>query len=379
MLIRPPGLTISDASPFANDKLGRIESAERLTNLLERVKPPFVLAIEGKYGSGKTTFIEMWNSHLKTKGFRSLYFNAWEADFTSDPLVAFMGEIDAEMTRLLGVSESDTGRREAWEKIKKLGGYLTKRAIPVGLKLATAGIIDADSFTEQSLANLFSDIAKEQIEKYDATKNSIKDFKKRLGEFIKDVYSSQATPTRPLVFFVDELDRCRPTYAIELLERIKHFFSIEEIIFVLALDKAQLFSSIRSVYGGDLDVDGYLRRFIDLEYRLPSPTTADFLGLSISRLKIQELLPRTNIEAYPHNLDLGIETFRSLSEVFGLSLRVQEQCFGRTCCDSYDRRTWHDSPFPTHGIIGTPSERSTSIRRCNEWNQIGSGCAGIDR
>ena len=74
-----------------------------------------------------------------------------------------------------------------------------------------------------------------------------------------------------MVFFVDELDRCRPTYAVELLERIKHLFEVDNIVFVLALSTGQLESSIRSLYGDGLDAPGYLRRFIDLEYPLREP------------------------------------------------------------------------------------------------------------
>jgi len=242
MLVRPPKLSVSEEDPFAADKLGRVVSANRLTHLLERVKPPFVLAIDAKYGDGKTTFIQMWMVHLKAKGFRCLYFNAWEADFTSDPLIAFIGEMDAAISRMLGDSDSSTATRKVWKEVKEKGAYLAKRAIPVVAKIATAGILDLDNFTEQSLADLSADIAKEQIEKYDATKNAIKDFKTRLGELIKSLNPSQTSPALPLVFFVDELDRCRPPYAIELLERIKHFFGIEEIVFVLAVEGSTPFS-----------------------------------------------------------------------------------------------------------------------------------------
>ncbi len=244
MRIRANRRTVGESDPFADDRLDRRESAVRLTYLLEKADTPFVLAIDANYGNGKTTFIQMWRAHLKANGFHSLYFNAWEADFTSDPLIAFIGEMGTEITSILGEKSRSPKLRKAWEKVKKSGAYLAKRAIPVGVKIGTAGVLDLDNFTEQSLANLTAEVAKEQIEKYEAIKRRIKEFKEQLGELIKGLNSSDQKPPRPLVFFIDEMDRCRPTYAIELLERIKHFFDVEGIVFVLAMDKTQLGHSI---------------------------------------------------------------------------------------------------------------------------------------
>jgi predicted KAP-like P-loop ATPase len=73
----------------------------------------------------------------------------------------------------------------------------------------------------------------------------------------------------PLVFFIDEMDRCRPDFAIALLERIKHLFNVNRVVFVLAVDRAQLNESVKALYGLNANPDGYLRRFIDLAYSLP--------------------------------------------------------------------------------------------------------------
>jgi hypothetical protein len=329
MQIKPRKRTIPDGDPFGDDRLGRKESAVRLTYLLERAETPFVLALDAKYGNGKTTFIEMWRAQLKAQGYYSLYFNAWEADFTSDPLIAFIGEMDAEIARVVSANSSSAKLGDAWKMVKESGIYLAKRALPVGLKIVTAGALDFESFTEQSLAKLAETVAKEQIEKYDAIKNRIKEFKERLGAFIKDLNSLQQKPLRPLVFFIDEMDRCRPTYAIELLERIKHFFDVEGIVFILAMDKTQLGHSIRSVYGTGIDVDGYLRRFIDLEYRFPPLKLEKFITLQVSQFKISEILQKLHQSDIVRSLQLAMNTFQGLAESFSLDLRVQEQCFAR--------------------------------------------------
>jgi hypothetical protein len=72
------------------------------------------------------------------------------------------------------------------------------------------------------------------------------------------------------VILIDELDRCRPTYAIEMLEAIKHWFCVPNVVFVLAMDREQLSHSIRAVYGQGFDVDGYFLRFFHLLEQMPS-------------------------------------------------------------------------------------------------------------
>ena len=70
---------------------------------------------------------------------------------------------------------------------------------------------------------------------------------------------------------INELDRCRPSYAVELLEVAKHLFSADRIVFVLAVNCDQLAHSVTALYGNDFDAEGYLRRFFDVDFQLPEP------------------------------------------------------------------------------------------------------------
>jgi hypothetical protein len=95
--------------------------------------------------------------------------------------------------------------------------------------------------------------------------------------------------SKPIVFVIDELDRCRPPFAVELLEKIKHLFSVDGLIFVLAIDRQQLSEAVRCLYGQGLDADNYLRRFIDLEYRLPAPKIEQFVKVQFARFGLERL------------------------------------------------------------------------------------------
>lgn len=325
MLVRPKKLQIDPANPFAFDKLHRQESATILTQLLQRVDTPIVLALNARWGDGKTTFIQMWKHHLAAGGIRTLYFNAWDSDYSSDPLISFIGEMRGQLERENGLDP--TRLSEKWTKLKEAGAHIARRALPVAVKVGTAGILDLDTFTEQALGGLGESLAKEKIESYQADKNSVSTFKQRLGEFIRELKGQDLSGKLPVVFFVDELDRCRPTYTVELLERIKHFFDVEGLVFVLSLDKEQLGHSIRSVYGSGLNVNGYLRRFIDLEYQLPKGSEINFAYFLAEQYQLTETLKRIGSPADQRTIDVGLSRFESLASVFNLSLRAQEQCF----------------------------------------------------
>ena len=90
----------------------------------------------------------------------------------------------------------------------------------------------------------------------------------------------------PLMVVIDELDRCRPSYAVSLIEVAKHIFGADHIIFVLAVNRTQLQHSIRALYGNEFDATGYLRRFFDIDFRLPEPNRTRFMQDLLHRAQV---------------------------------------------------------------------------------------------
>jgi predicted KAP-like P-loop ATPase len=131
---------------------------------------------------------------------------------------------------------------------------LVIRGLPALIKIATAGVIDADEIVEDELSKVMETLTGDALENYLKQKNTILAFHDALTNLI-----NLTTLGKPIVIFVDELDRCRPPYAISLLERIKHLFDIEGLVFVLSLDKEQLGHSIGAVYGDRIDSASYLK------------------------------------------------------------------------------------------------------------------------
>lgn len=317
-------LDIPAEDPFRFDALNRRPSVEALSLLVDKLEGPFVLAIDSPWGTGKTTFVRLLMSDLKSKGYACLYFNAWATDFSTDPLVAFLGELQALVSTDV---KNDSAFAKHFQKAKKIATLLAKKAIPMAGKVATGGVLDLDSFTEKSIAEYVEGSITDAIDAYTAERALIEEFRISLGDAIKKLDSDGKKSK--IIIFVDEMDRCRPTYAVDLLERIKHLFNIDNVVFVLSLDKQQLHTSLGAVYGQDIHSDEYLRRFIDLEYLLPRPDTKAFAKSLFDRFGFDKFFEkRTRPELRDEKTKL-IEAFVALSDLFNLSLRAREQCFTR--------------------------------------------------
>lgn len=323
MILKHPEIEIVENAPFSNDALNRKESAEALTELILSSKESLVICIDAPWGQGKTTFLRMWEQHLKNAQIPTLYFNAWENDFTDDALVSLIGEISSSIKEL-AKNGDETQAAQYLETAKNIGVGLLKRGIPLAAKIATAGVVDLENITEQALSVFAESMAKEQIEKYEKAKTGLKAFRKALADLAKSFSSEE--DCKPLVFIIDELDRCRPSFSIEVLEKAKHFFNVENIIFVLGADKEQLGHSIKAVYGSDLNVNGYLRRFIDLDYMLPAPEKGKFANVLFKKHSFDDYFSSKTGSETRYEGEQTLIMFTELFEIYNLTLREQEHC-----------------------------------------------------
>lgn len=126
----------------------------------------------------------------------------------------------------------------------------------------------------------------------------------------------------PFLIFIDELDRCRPTYAIAMLERIKHLFNIPGIAVVLATDTSQLAHSIKSVYGQDFDSQKYLQRFLSRTYPLPSPPVANFIDAIVGPSGVDYM----TLWAVPAGQQHPVAFLAEAAHHFKMTLREVERC-----------------------------------------------------
>lgn len=248
---------VSKRMTFKDDKLNRKSIAENFNLIFEETSQPFVVALDSSWGTGKTQFIHMWRNLLKNEKIESIYLNLWEEDFLGSPFFSLTESLLEKFTK-----EKIRGMKKIKDNMKK-----------IGLELGRAAL---NKLTNMDLENL-----------YETNSN-----KKRRGE--KEIFKNNLeklakkikTKTKfPLIIFIDELDRCRPNYAVEFLEIVKHFFDIENIIFILGIDMKQLQHSVKSLYGEGMDAGEYLRKFIDIDYSFPEPKMDDYLDFLFSEFQ----------------------------------------------------------------------------------------------
>lgn len=318
--LKPDELDIQPTAPFANCALSRGEIAEALATLLINTPGPYVISLDAPWGGGKTTFLKMFKALLDNKGFSSVYFSAWETDFSVDPLLAFMGEIDELFNSKF---PSDVSKREVFKKVKICATAIAKRVIPATIKVATAGVVDLNDpdikkVVQESAGGLVEDAVAGYIE----SKKVINDFRTKMIEAIGEI--SKLKDNLPVVIIVDELDRCRPLYAIELLERVKHLFNIPNAQFIIATDREQLSVSLSGVYGQGFNSREYLRRFFDLDLRLTNESGDAFFESLSSRMNLQSFFDQRPEQLRQTDSDQTKWAFNELSALFQMTPRMQE-------------------------------------------------------
>ncbi len=281
--IQPRELQVSDDSPFEKDLLSRNDAIEVLSHIIQNIEGPCVIALDAPWGTGKSTFLEMWKKYLGNRGFPVVKFNAWETDFAEDPFIA----LTAELTD--GIQEHMPRRKKVI--VNRLRAQAERILLTTSsnvIKNVTQGIVDPAAIIAKSETNSES---KSRIANYRDLKAYFSEFRQSLQDAANALRPTRDTP--PLVVIVDELDRCRPSYAVELLEVAKHLFSVDEIIFVLAINRSELSHSVRVVYGSRFDAESYLRRFFDIDFLLPDPDRQDFITAMIDEVGISSYFERT--------------------------------------------------------------------------------------
>lgn len=231
-----------------------------IINILNKENKSKIIALDGEWGSGKTVFlksleylmnkeidfqindIDMGNVKDVKNEYMTFYYNAWENDDSNSAMLSLIYKL-----------VNDT----CLEKEKGETGAIP-RIINTVIKFVTNGTLDVkqDVFGEHWTNKQITDEIK--------TSEEIKEtFKELINTLLVENKNK-------ILIMIDEIDRCKPTFAIELLENIKHFYDDDRIIFIVATNNKQLGHSVCKVYGNNYDGYGYLDKFFDLNLELPN-------------------------------------------------------------------------------------------------------------
>lgn len=250
-------LNVSEFVKYKNDPfLDCFEStkdfAKALKNDIDTKETPHSLLLSADYGMGKTFFSTRFTQYLRNYKYDVIYFSVWENDYMQEPFLAFSKVIINYIHNKF--------------KAEKYKANATK------LFTTTEKIIEAFSFSTgigvsistDKLINAFKDKVDPMVE-----------FRKQMKSFINKI------PKKKLIIIVDELDRCRPDYAMKTLECIKHFFDIEGLFVILPTNKEALNDCIKSLYGIENKDrkcrESYFQKFFNDERVLKKPIDSDYL------------------------------------------------------------------------------------------------------
>lgn len=270
MRLTVPEIKLDNNEGFTTeiDIFNRKGFGDRLYNLISNSNENLVLALDAQWGEGKSTFIKMWcneNKYRQQPPLETIYFDAFENDYQKDPFLALASEIYELLDDKL-----ENKKDEFKAKASQVFKTFSRGVIKTGIRLGTAGLIDGTILdeAEKDLSKLVSEQVDMAIaSKFESSKldkMALKNFK----DFLSDIALNH-TEGKRIVFVIDELDRCRPDFALDLLENIKHLFSVPGVTFLLVMNRHQLEESVKCRYGAGIDSVTYLQKFINVWLSLP--------------------------------------------------------------------------------------------------------------
>lgn len=349
---------------FPEDKLGRVRYATFLTKLLASQgcdkardagdqKRNYVLNLNAEWGAGKTYFLKRWSEDIK-EHYPVVYVDAWKKDYSDDPLMTVVSSIIEQLRTQAGKDKEST----EFKVPRKLIGLLKAAAPGIGrglfkryVGIDPVVVMNADDDNENigslkgkdgedivdengkpiDMSFAAPEAVKYLIDEHDAKTAAIESLKKSVFEWVSAVVGLK-NKELPAFIFIDELDRCRPSYAVEMLETIKHIFDIDGVVFVVATDTEQLQHAVKAVYGEGFDAKIYLGRFFNSRYSLKAPNLENFLEVHSDASKLTgDYLKDLNIEVLPFNADAKV-TLRNMSvilDAFKVSARTAIQIADR--------------------------------------------------
>lgn len=325
---------------FPADKLDRARYATFLSRLLaqegfDESKPDdqkknYVLNLNAEWGAGKTYFLKRWSKELIVN-YPVVYIDAWQQDYSDDPFLTVIAGIIKQLQ--LQAKFNITIPKSAVSMFKAVAPAiaqgLTKKISGIDLdQLHTLLFSDeeieddqkqnSNKLTGSDFSPAVKALAQNLIKDHEAKNKSVEVIKSKLADWVSK-FEKQEGKSLPIFIFIDELDRCRPSYAVEMLETIKHIFDVKGIVFVVATDTEQLQHTIKSIYGEGFDAKIYLGRFFNSRYSLKRPVLKDFLSVHSDTTKFEsaylkskniELLPRTETpETALANISVVLDAF----------------------------------------------------------------------
>ncbi|SEW38893.1 KAP family P-loop NTPase fold protein [[Clostridium] fimetarium] len=259
--------------------LGRNEEIKDFLGIIDNIEGNMSIAINGDWGCGKTFYIKQIYEILN-------YMRNQKFDIENNKRIEEIVKKDAYLSKLEMSNSFVPVYYDAWlyddnddiiaslmiSIIKTYGKVYSTKVVTSSLLEKVASVLDIFSFG--GAGTLTNAIEKNQVKDIlDSVKTS-EEIMSIMDEIFNQLIVEKANK---LVVFIDELDRCRPDFAIRLLEKIKHFIDDDRIIFVYSINKNELCHTINKFYGNEFNSTKYLNKFFDLSFELNNSTSVDYV------------------------------------------------------------------------------------------------------
>jgi hypothetical protein len=282
------------------DEFLRKPIAEKLIKLLQSDLNVSPMMLDGSWGSGKTEFclktIELINGD---NTHNVIYVDGFKADHTDEPLLTILGEI----LKLIPTGEK---QNNFIKKIIPAARYGVKSILKAGvghiLRQDFTSTVDGFEKEIQKTADKAIDSSVESmIKEHAKAEENLEALQAALKELAKD---------KPIIIFIDELDRCRPDFAVSMLEIIKHVFGVDGVQFILVANSKQLKASINHCYGAGVEAQRYLDKFLKFSFQLSVKSVRNHSDSSFASITLYKNL--INQSTYLKNnglLDYEVQMF----------------------------------------------------------------------
>lgn len=301
------------------DLFGREKVARSLTSIVSCSEDPLVICLNAAWGEGKTSFLHMWMHQLEEKSVPVIYFDAFKHDHHQDPFIPISSAIyeyasktnlsSDEVVKSFSASVGRVMKVGAKSGLKFFGRALAYKCLgDSDISKIAEDVIDGAVSEAEKIGDAVLNIYKEQEKSLDSVKIT-------LQSLAYDLLKS--SNNKNLVFIVDELDRCKPDFALALIEVVKHIFAAKNVIFLLSVNKVQLAHSLQGIYGSSFDANNYLDKFINISTALPK------LGKTPEALDtIEEYIKQTSTKIGVAFYDHHIATLAIYCRSLRLPLRL---------------------------------------------------------
>ena len=245
------------------ESLGISNYAHAMVEFIETCSTPLTIGIQGEWGSGKTSLLNLINGFLQERGVGTSWVNTWEYSMFRETHEI----VPAVLRGLLENLEAECKRNKHWpkslskpaEKVCTAMKTFGRFALDVGVR-ATMGVEGAS----RSLGSVTGEVARAEIA----------EIKEEICNIIQLLIDDRGNPYHKICFFIDDLDRIDPKLAVSVLEALKNLFDIENCVFILAIDYDVVVKGLKSKFGektseNEREFRSFFDKIIQVPFSMP--------------------------------------------------------------------------------------------------------------